>query len=98
MVIDYSYYFPHALIAAGEQDSVLILRKLPKPIVNGGRKVEYELEHRWLTDQCEHKNDHAWSKAANSDYRYWTREELNPLLDNFEAGRKYDIFEQFPLL
>lgn len=80
--IDYSMAFPSALRAEGKGRNVLILRELSLPDVQikrlDGEKADWELEHRWLSRNCEHSRDEAWACVQGNEFTYWKEGELDP--------------------
>jgi hypothetical protein len=93
-IIDYTEQINNCIMAQGKNNNVLILRKLDCPIkrFDGNRSAKYELEHRWLSVDCQHEKDEAHVCIQGNDFTYWTKKEINCVLSG-----KSGMFEYFKL-
>lgn len=84
----------HGLIAAHGMDrNVLLLRKLDEPRRRSDGKLgKYELEYRWLSQECSAEADESYVCVIGSDYILLTAKEC-PSLTN--GGSLFDHFNLF---
>lgn len=88
-LIDYSEAFPDALMAEGKGSNVLLLHLLHTPRRNAaGQICRYELEYRWLSQECRTDRDQAWACVQGSEVTLWPKRGVD---------LKRGLFEQFRL-
>ncbi len=93
-LVDYQESFSDSLAAQGKDDNVLILRKLDEPFKRfDGKKASYQLDYRWLSENCEREDDQAWACVQGSEFTYWQRKEIEGLLRNLEKGNEVNLFD-----
>lgn len=98
-VIEYSSNFADSLIAQGKGSNFLVLSKLDQPtsLRADGKKAQFELVYRWLSQDCERENDEAYACTQGSEVTYWQRKELKSgFFDRLKAGT-INLFDEFSL-
>jgi hypothetical protein len=97
-LVDYQEEFSDSLVAQGQGSNVLILRKLDEPFKRfDGKKASYQLDYRWLSENCEREDDQAWACVMGSEFTYWQRKEIEALLKAIGKGKDVNIFDYFNL-
>ena len=97
VIIDYTKWFPNALLAQGKGTNFMVLTKLDKPYHGraDGKPALYELEDRWLSKPCQDTEDEAYVCVRGSELTFWQRKELpKKLLPAIEAETA-NLFEHF---
>ncbi len=95
-MVNYIDSFPNALLAQGLNESVLIVTKLDAPVKRfDGKRVSFQMEHRWLSETCQSSDDEAWACVQGSDFTYWSATELKAL--GLRPGRKSVVPDGYSL-
>lgn len=82
-----------ALMVHGQGKNVLILRKLDTPMKRfDGKQALYEIEHRWLSQECARENDQAWACVQGQDFTYWQRKEIAGILKSGDMFGNLNLF------
>lgn len=98
-LVDYSNAFPDALIAQGSGGNFLALYRRDSPATRAdGKKASYELDYRWLSQECEEETDQSWACVQGAEVTYWQRKELDKLIRKMERGDEVNLFDHFNLL
>lgn len=91
-----------ALIAQGNKENVLILTQLDAPFQRmDGKRVSYQLNHRWLSVTCNDETDEAWACVQGDENTYWSKRELvesGVLMKNGKPTANMNMFECFIVL
>lgn len=91
--IDYTEQFNDVIIAQGKGRNVLILRKLDNKFKRfDGKLAIYQLEHRWLSCDCQNEKDEAFVCVLGNDFTYWQQKEIKSVLSG-----KVEMFDFFKL-
>lgn len=98
-VINYSDAFPDALTAQGKGSNFLALYRLDEPTTArfDGKKAQYELVYRWLSQDCATETDQAWACVQGSEVTYWQTRELGKEFLAAVKNGTANLFEQFRL-
>jgi hypothetical protein len=92
-VIDYTEKID-CIMAFGKNRNVLILQKLDKKFKRfDGKLATYQLEHRWLSCDCQNENDQAYVCVQGNDFTYWQQKEIKDVLSGKIA--MFDFFKLF---
>lgn len=95
-IVNYMLAFPEAIAAQGKGLNVLILTQLQVPFKRFDRKLgEYELEHRWLSQECQEENDQAWACVQGSDLTFWLKKEFDLAAITTGSKTLFDLFRLF---
>jgi hypothetical protein len=80
-MVDYTSKIPSCIKAQGQGGNALILRKLESRVKRlDGKYAGYEIEHRWLSETCEHSDDEAYVCVEGSEFTLWQRKEIKEIL------------------
>lgn len=97
-VIDYSNSFPHALIAQGRKNNVLILETLDAPRKRFDGKIgRYRLQYLCLSTQAQHPDDQAWACVVQSDSIILNYAEIATILKKIHEESAICLFDHFNL-
>lgn len=97
-IVDYIDSFEGALVAQGSGENFIAIRRLDQPFQRfDGKKASYELNHRWLSQECERENDQAWACVQGAENTYWQRKEIERLIRQLDKGNEVNVFEHFNL-
>jgi hypothetical protein len=97
-IIDYSHEFPDAILAQGSGRDFLVLYRLKDPVKRfDGKTAIYEIQYRWLSQECKYDTDESWACVLGEEYSYWQRKEISNLIRKIEQGAEVNIFDHFDL-
>lgn len=99
-LVDYSHEneFSDALIAQGFGNEFLALFRLEQPFVRfDGKRAQYELKHRWLSQECKSESDQSWACVMGAECTYWQRQEIVVLIRRLADNKQVNIFDHFCL-
>ncbi|KZX74673.1 hypothetical protein A3715_19960 [Oleiphilus sp. HI0009] len=105
-LIDYTQEFKdfypssNILLAQGQEYNFLSIEKLEHPIKRADGKLgRYEVGYRWLSTECESKNDEAWCCVQGNELSYWQTKEIKTLLAELKtkSSSEVNIFDHFQL-
>lgn len=97
-LVDYYEDFANenAVIAQGQGSNFIVIRKLDKLFRRGdGKKALYELEYRWLSQECRNERDQCWACVQGSEFSYWQRKEIESLLRKIQKVGDVNVFDHF---
>lgn len=104
-IVDYteelkkSGYYGNAILltAQGNNQNYLALFKVLKDIDSAGRRrFFYQLEYRWLSEECKNSNDEAYVCVVGREVQYYSSKELNKINPKILIG-KANLFNCFQL-
>lgn len=81
--MDVTDKFPDAVKAEQDGKNVLILTKLDPPAVRYGKKYQFLLEYRWLSDP------ESVVSVQGNDFTYWQNKEVNMTKGLFDQFRLF---------
>jgi len=95
-VINYSESFKDSISAQGKGTNFLSITKLESPSKRfDGKRVSYELEYRWLSEECIRENDQSWACVQGSEYTLWSKKELIKCGVFKEDANLFNCFDLF---
>lgn len=88
------YLYPH-MKASAKGRNVLILSHMDYPVVRmDGKRVAYELELRWLSEDPSETGDEVCCVRGN-EFSYWSKRELKELGALDPHSSLFDCFDVF---
>lgn len=82
-----------AMFVHGQGKNVLILRKLDRPMRRfDGKMASYEVEYRWLSQECARESDQAWACVKGQERTYWQRKEIAKILKSGDMFGHFHLF------
>lgn len=97
-VVDYSKSFPDHIIAQGKGSNFIAIEKLDQPFQRAdGKQASFQVDHRWLSSECENENDESYVCVKGQEFTYWQEKEIKRLLKTVRRGSEVNVFDYFNL-
>lgn len=99
VLVNYTDKMPGSILAQGYEKNFLMLFKLEQKQRRLDRKLgSFELEYRWLSQECKHKDDEAYVCVQGQDRILLTNAEAKVILDGLRKNPdSVNLFDHFSL-